>query len=213
MKNTWIKLGGAAAVALAAAANVQAIPSAPTFEYSTDGSTFVTSGSSIANVNYNGWAIHNIGGALVGTAMNPIMDLDSLDVSGVGTLYILMSVTGLGPTTAVLTAHLGGNLSGSDSVAWSGYTSGANTLFGTTTTLFSIPGLTGAVNASASGFINYPSATNNYSMTEEYVITSVGGNIDSLDGTMNTVPDGGLTVMLLGVGLSGLALLRKRLIA
>jgi hypothetical protein len=52
-----------------------------------------------------------------------------------------------------------------------------------------------------------------YSLTLEDTISGRDVNISSLDTSLSTVPDGGTTAMLLGAGLSGLALLKRKLVA
>lgn len=209
MKNKWIKLGGTVATVLALTASVQAIPSAPSFQISLNGTTWTSEINGFFG-SFGSFTTVQLGATITGTGANPILDLSTLNVAGTGTLYVEMSATGFGPTTAPYFAHLGGNIGGSDSVTWNSYVSSLNTLYATSTQLFNATGLVGAVNSSQSGTINQSGI---YSMTEEYIITSTGNSV-SLDGNISTqVPDGGATAMLLGSALSALALFRKKLIA
>jgi hypothetical protein len=50
-----------------------------------------------------------------------------------------------------------------------------------------------------------------FGLTELLTITSVPGGSYSLDASLNGIPDGGTTVMLLGAALSGLAILRRKM--
>lgn len=210
MKNKWLIVAGA--VALTAVSTVQATP-ALNFQISSDGTHWTSITSGYSNPSFGGFDITSISGNLTGSPTQPIMDLDSLDISGTGTLYVEMSVTGLGPSAGGLAAHLGGNLAGSDTVNWSGYAASSDMAFdtGAGTQIFNLLGLSGPVNAFAGGPINQEGL---YSLTEEYVINGTGNgqtaNTDSLDGSM-AVPDGGSTAAMLGLALSslGLVFIRK----
>lgn len=55
--------------------------------------------------------------------------------------------------------------------------------------------------------------SNPYSLGEEVILTgAAGGSSYSLDASINTVPDGGMTLVFLGSALSGLALLKRKLV-
>lgn len=186
-------------------------------QYSTDGSTWTSANiTSIGNTTggggftYNGWTITSLGGTLTGSTTDPILDLGTLDLSGSGSLYVELSATGFGPTVGGVTGHLGGNLGNGNTVDWSGYASSANTLYSTSSSLFSLLGLTAAnvsSGANASGAINFTA----YSLTEEFIIhAGSSSQSDSLDGKI-TVPDGGLTVGLLGMALGACSLFARKL--
>jgi hypothetical protein len=200
------------AMAVAGFANSAYAVSSPSVRYSTDGITWQTiagTGNTVTTTTtttYNGWVIVNVSGDVLGTPSGPTMDLNSLDVSagaGAGnTLYIEISATGFGPTDGGITAHIGGILG--DSLTWSGYVDGGDTLFASTTTLFSNANvnLNVPASANATGTINLPAS---YSLTEEFAITQHGGVVYSLDGEIKAVPDGGRTVALLGLALVAFA--------
>jgi len=87
------------------------------------------------------------------------------------------------------------------SVTSSAYTD--STIFGTTTLLASSAD-TGVYTVNGTGALN-PGST--YYVTLEDVIA---GTASSMNTTFNTVPDGATTALLLGLGLSGVAALRKK---
>src|ERR1017187_4021487 len=130
MKNKWIKLGGTVATVLALTASVQAIPSAPSFQISLNGTTWTSEINGFFG-SFGSFTTVQLGATITGTGANPILDLSTLNVAGTGTLYVEMSATGIGPTTAPYFAHLGGNIGGSDSVTWNSYVSSLNTLYAT----------------------------------------------------------------------------------
>ena len=58
-----------------------------------------------------------------------------------------------------------------------------------------------------------PINLSSYSLDEVVTLTGVaGGDSYSIDASLETVPDGGMTLVLLGSALSGLALLKKKLV-
>ena len=53
---------------------------------------------------------------------------------------------------------------------------------------------------------------NPYTLGEEVIINgAASGSVYSLDASINTVPDGGMTLVFLGSALSALALLKRKL--
>ena len=59
-----------------------------------------------------------------------------------------------------------------------------------------------------------PVSLTSYGLVLDFTFSGSGvapGSSYSLDGSLSSVPDGGMTLMLLGSALSGLALLKKKL--
>jgi hypothetical protein len=137
------------------------------------------------------WAIVVAIGDTVAGGVNPTLDLD-VDAVGAGSLEVFYSVTGLGPTSNGYVFAAGAPVGGTASIA--AYGGNSNSAFDLSNPL----GATGTISSSSL-----------YSLTLADTLT---GSIASLD-TSISVPDGGTTVMLLGAVLSGLALLKRKLVA
>jgi len=147
-----------------------------------------------------------------GTALVPYMDLNSVNSSaGAGSLEILFSETGfvVNPAVSGFTTHVGGTTQGTFEV---------KSFFDTNNVLFGKP-LTGAladlgpyatgsfagteVNSAAFG------TNQNYSLTLDAIITHAGLGTTSFDAQLTPVPEPG-TMMLLGIGMLGMAIYGKR---
>jgi len=158
-----------------------------------------------------------------GNVSTPNLDLQITalyTVSGTGsTLTATFFGTGYGPTTGTghdhLTAHMATGTGGG--ITFNSYYSALNN--GATTTLINA---SGTLNPDAGGnyLLNDGAGSINgslYSLTE---VVTVSGTVSrgvnagkySIDASLNTVPDGGTTLVLLGSALFSLALLRKRFI-
>ena len=135
----------------------------------------------------------------------PSLDLDVANATagaGATTLQVYYSDGAFGPTASSFTLATTGPASGGP-VTTSAYM--GSSLFATTTLL-------------ASSVDVYPFTVNgtgplvgtSYYLTMEDLIT---GTEVSVDSHFSTVPDGGATMMLLGLALSGVGLLRKKLAA
>lgn len=150
-----------------------------------------------------------------GTAALPDLDTLSLDVkSGNGTkqLWIKFTDTGFGPGGNLSAfAKIGGTSQPGATVTFETYGDAGNAQFATTTLLtsevFNI-GASGGFNGSAGGAMT--GLGNPYSLTELIKIQSGAGN-SSFDAELKGVPDGGVTVAMLGFGLLGVEALRRRL--
>jgi len=161
-----------------------------------------------------------------GTATAPSMDVSiSAVYLGNGTtgnnLNIYFGGDGFGPTAGSFLAQLSGHVASGTGlpVGFSTYDitgsavptllnpipAGANTLTSTTVNLV------GGVYSSliTGGPVNLSS----YSLEEYVTLTgAAGGTTYSIDASMTTVPDGGMTLVFLGSALSGLALLKRKLV-
>ena len=144
-------------------------------------------------------------GTTISGGVAPSLDLDVANAhagAGATTLQVFYSDGAFGPTTAGYSLVTTGPASGGP-ITSSAYL--GSTFFSQTTTLASsvdvypfIVNGTGLINASS------------YYLTLEDVIS---GSEVSVDSHFITVPDGGATMMLLGIALSGVGLLRKKLAA
>jgi hypothetical protein len=80
----------------------------------------------------------------------------------------------------------------------------------------STPGTDGYIIVSGTGMVSgngYTPTVMNWSFTSQDPIAGQNPDSWSFSASANSVPDGGATVMLLGIALSGVALLRKKLTA
>jgi hypothetical protein len=133
------------------------------------------------------------------------MDLDNIDVSGAGSVQIILSdnnnVPPGGLTKLEVSGHdLTGKLNGNVKAYWSS----TDNLLAQTSLVTSLSSLTG--NPVATGVIK---ATAPFSLTEVVSILSGTGKLSTDDSVK--VPDGGLTVALLGGAMMSLALVRSKL--
>jgi VPDSG-CTERM motif len=139
---------------------------------------------------------------------NPAIDLDVAQATagaGATSLQIFYSDGGFGPSSGIYTLNT--YLGTGGPVTTSGYLSAANTPFGQTTLLGGSADVVGANVVNATGSLS--GVQNPYSLTIADVIT---GTVTSMDSKLS-VPDGGSTVMLLGMALSGAALLKRKFVA
>jgi hypothetical protein len=161
-----------------------------------------------------------------GTAAAPVMDLSiSATYIGNGTtgnpLTISFGADGFGPTLGNVIATLTGQLvkGTGNPVAFATLvasgtvlpTTGSPIISGSVLTAASIPNSSGTY---TSKLIGGPINLSSYSLDEVVELTgSAGGSQYSIDASLETtVPDGGMTLVLLGSALSGLALIKKKLV-
>jgi hypothetical protein len=135
------------------------------------------------------------------------MDLDNIDVNGAGNVQIIFSDNNNRPPGGVavlgVSGHdVGGSLNGNVKVYWSP----TDTLLQETTLVTSQATLTG--DQDTFGTI-HDRGERGYSLTEVVTITSGHGTLSTDDSV--TVPDGGLTVALLGGAMMSLALVRSKI--
>lgn len=148
-------------------------------------------------------------GITIAGGANPIIDLDVAQATagaGASSLQIYYSVGGFGSSTGSYT--LDTFLGTGGPVTTSAYLSTANTPFGLTTSLSGSPDVAGTITVNASGVL--PGTVQSpYSLTIAQIIT---GNVVSMDSKL-AVPDGGTTMVMLGLALPGVALLRRKFVA
>jgi hypothetical protein len=149
----------------------------------------------------------------LGTLASPILNLNFNGISNGASwpLRIEFSANGFGPTTGATETSTGGTIMGASTVTFSTFGGNSNTLFDTTNSLSSVGPFAGPAfsNSVVGGLL---SAQGPYSLTDVVQINCTGASTISGNASFSVlggtpVPDGGLTVMLLGVGLLALGAL------
>ncbi len=151
----------------------------------------------------------------VGSATSPIMELRDVTLTSGpagGKVTIWFSEVGFGPTGSLAESSLTGATGGT--VKFQTFKGGTE-LFDTSTALSTISVGSGAFSASDSKTISGVGGP--YSLTEKVTITHSGGIVATAlkatltvgSGATSAVPDGGMTLSLLGIALIGLAGLRR----
>jgi hypothetical protein len=153
---------------------------------------------------------------VIGTLASPQMDITFNATSGGagGTLTLSFSADGFGPTNSGTQAHIGGTIAQGGSVSYATFGGTNNSNFSTVNQLTS-QGPFGPVAFSSDvsgGTINNAGP---YSLTQRVTITHGAGTFQTTgDALLTTVPDSGMSVLLLGAGLTCLGALgrwRKKL--
>jgi hypothetical protein len=196
MKNNIIKYMAGAAMALGLAATVQAAPMGTiTGGISMSGTYTVTGGNLGAATSFATFSLATIAGAPTGSYAGLAGDLVALTpfTFGSGTGPRPISVTPLWLTTP-----------GSASYSFDLTSLSVNTHTGS------------VLDMSGAGTLHIPTDINGNSWTDtpgDWVFTanSLGGTFSFSASNGALMPDGGMTVMLLGAALSGLALIRRKL--
>jgi hypothetical protein len=191
-----IKLAGVAAVALVLVQSVQAIPVTGAIGF-TGAVQFNTSSAGTA--------------AAVTTWVNPMVTLDS------GSFSIIPLTT-----AATFSAAVWNFVTTSPTLPFfwtvSNGTSGFQFVLNSSGITAQGPGFvvvngTGTVTATGANPLGYTATTLSWSFTSQDPASTHNPDQWTFSASANSVPDGGATVMLLGIALSGVALLRKKLTA
>ncbi len=172
----------------------------------TDGSGLDQSGAA-GVVTFNGvigvWDINVTTGLtkpVLGSASAPEMDLNSIDHStGAGILTITFSETGFtAPSGMVLTAIGGTQDNGTIKYVADQGTNHLTSIGALNSTPFA---------SSATGVLT---GATNYTLSQVVTLTHTAAGVTSFDATLHLVPDGGMTAMMLGLGLLGVEGLRRK---
>jgi hypothetical protein len=208
----------AAVLAFAAAPRAHATPVyTDELELISSGSTVLVTGTGVTSFSgsVGSFSINITTGITYptqGTLGSPVMDLSSVNVSGgTGSLEILFSATGFGPTAGHFLDEIGGTVNNAGgSIAYSVYENPSDALLGTTNLVGSL-GPYGSGAFSGTTLSSFLSLSSPYSLTQEINITHAAGGTSSFDANLSVVPDGGWTVALLGITLGGLGMLRRKM--
>ena len=159
----------------------------------------------------NGWSFSVIGGTTFpasGTAAAPYLDLNTVLITGIGAGNLVITFSGTdytgigGAKVVVQNSTLTGTFQ-----AYGGSSDLINdethALLGSPITLSTSP-------QTVLGLGVLGTSPNPYSLTE--VLTITGGAPGSLDSILTEVPDGGLTMTMLGTALVGLQILRRKVL-
>jgi hypothetical protein len=141
----------------------------------------------------------------IGSLTSPMLDLGfNGSSSAAGTLVLTFSADGFGPTFGLSTSSIGGVTAGTVSSASYGGTN--NTRFSTSNLLASQGPFSGAFgSATTGGTVNNQGP---YALTHQITITHNGAGLTTGNGLL-TVPESSSSLLLLGFGLTGLALVAR----
>ena len=196
MKNTLIKFAGVATVAFALVQSLQAAPISGTIGFT--GNVTLNSGSASTATAVVAWG-------------NPTPVTVTTATGSFATVSAGTAVTGLGAwtfnfpsvSTPTFSWSVGGftfNLASSSIISQGG-----------------VAGVSGYVNVSGTGTVSgngYTPTTLIWSFsTQDPAVIGGANGIFTFSSSHTTVPDGGATVALLGLALTGAGLLRKKLVA
>jgi hypothetical protein len=167
-----------------------------------------TSGRIVWNGSIGNWSLNTDVGTtypVIGSLTNPQLDLsfNAFSTTG-GTLTLTFSADGFGPTAGTAVASIGGTTAGVVNYKTFGGTN--NTNFSTANLLTSQGPFGGAFSGTAIG----GTVTNAgpYSLSQQIVITHQSSGITTGNALL-TVPDSGMSLLLLGVGLLSLGFMSK----
>jgi len=157
---------------------------------------------------------------VLSTATSPAMDLGIIASStGVGSLYVAFEDIGFDTAAIGELMSIGGHIvsGAAETYSFESFADTANTQATTTLPTGSVLGspLTGSFSSTTSGgseLVTLPNSSA-YALGVIVEITAAGATSTSIDASLEPVPDGGATALLLGAALSGLALLKRKLTA
>jgi hypothetical protein len=183
-----------------------------------DGSGFDLNGNA-GVVNWQGslgvWTVNITTGVTKpaqGSALAPYMDISTYNSSSAaGSLTIWFSEVGFGPNVSAASfyASMGGTTTPGITDAAYLYADAGNALFGTGTQILQLgPFNTAGFSGSSTGM---GLAGTSYSITEKVVLRSTGQAVTSFDyeASGSSVPDGGMTITLLGLACGALGFARR----
>ncbi len=236
--NAIFSMFGAGVFILAATPSARAVP---TLELISGGQTITISAGSMQDMSANPDEVTYLGsvgnftinittGEVGGSTAYPTLDISSLDATNLGsnggTLTILFSDVGFGPSDGTATASLSGALASGASLSYSTYADSSNALLGTgasasllTSQVFTANPVSGTETANLV-------ESGPYSLTQEIVLSEGGGEVTQFDADLVTadpppassplftpvpVADGGSTVAFLGLVFVGVEALRRKL--
>jgi hypothetical protein len=163
-------------------------------------------------VTYNGavganWTLNVTTGLskpTIGTVTQPRMDLNSVNATsrGAGTMTIMFSDDGFGPSNGSLVSKIGGTTQGQ--VTMNTYVDAGNGIFALTTPLTAQGPLGTGAFASSQNYNLVMGGNLPFSVTEVATITHSEKAVTSFSEDLR-VPDAGMTLALLGSSLIGLA--------
>ncbi len=144
---------------------------------------------------------------LLGSLSDPEMQLNVIAVSNApGTLTVSFSENGFGPSTGQFSATANGGTGGT--VTYQTFQDPANVRFATTAPVAALgplgPGFTGLA------FGNLAALSAPYSLTQQLTITHPGAAATAVTANLQGVPDGGLSLGLLGIALMGIEGVRRK---
>lgn len=152
----------------------------------------------------------------VGSSTAPIMDLSiSGSSTAAGSLYIAFAATGFNDISGGILASFSGHVVSGASETYSFTTYADTSNSQPTTTLPTgnlITTLSGTLPSLATAIGTLPATVPN-TLEEVVELTAAGVSTTSDDAGFSPVPDGGVTALLLGAALSGLALFRRKVMA
>ena len=234
MKNI-LKYSVVAGAIIASAVSVNAVPTLVVEDSNggTIGSVYTAPGGTINITTGDGlWTVVLVTGLssppFGGNPTTPYMDLGiTATYNGNGTagnsLILSWANDSFGPTTGSFDGQLSGHMASGTGlpVKYSVYYSAGSHLPtlgtpapGTVMSTTVSPTLVGGLYVYSGGVIGGPvsNLANPYTLGEEVIINgAAAGSVYSLDASINTVPDGGMTLVFLGSALSALALLKRKL--
>ncbi|HTS19500.1 MAG TPA: hypothetical protein VMP11_18130 [Verrucomicrobiae bacterium] len=219
MKSSKLWLAASVMVGIVSvASSTYAIPTLFLSDGVGDTVTVATGGDSDTFVGSLGaWNLNVSVGTSLGSSTSPDFVLNNTIDASLGTgfnksynLYVWFGNTDLGPSSGSFSATIGGGTTGS--VTYNTYADSGNTMFATTMGLTSVTdsGLFSDSASSTDESLLFP-----YSLSQEVIITQTGPgatsffatlalNSDGSAGGLPPVPEGGMTLVLLGSSLMGL---------